>query len=155
MASRHVLLALLFTCSFSLGLSCTEATEHVVQENEGQVCFYKVNGELVTRVTYRGCLSGSCTSDRVGECSVSVDGSEVTVQSRFSFTSRLEGECTADCGTIFARCTAPLPPDGTLTVHFGEASGEVIRDADGMGLFGEPLPGPPGRTPCAMPPYLI
>ena len=156
MTSRRRLLLLLATCSLiTPAFSCAEATEDVVEQNQGQVCFYKVGSELVTRVTQWGCLSGSCDTDRVGESTVGVDGSDVTLQSRFSFTSKLGGECTADCGTIFARCTAPLPPDGPLTVHFGEASGEVIRDADGTGLFGEPGPGPPGFQPCARPAHLI
>lgn len=125
-----------------------------MEQNEGEVCLYEVGTELVIRVTRHGCLSGSCDVDRSAECTVTVSGSEVTLESRFSFTSRV-GDCTFDCGTVVARCTAPLPPDGPLTVHFGEQSGEVVRDDAGVGLFGQPREGPPGRTPCSLPPHLI
>jgi hypothetical protein len=137
-----------------LGASC-ETTEDVVEENAGEVCLYKLGEELVIHVTRRGCLSGSCDTDRVGQCTVGVDGSDVTLESRFSFTTQSSGDCTADCGTIIARCTAPLPPDGPVTVHFGAQSGEVVRDADGAGTFGEPRPGPPGFNACHVPPHLI
>jgi len=137
-----------------LAASC-ETSEDVVEENAGEVCLYKLGEELVIHVTRRGCLSASCDSDRVGECTVGVDGSQVTLESRFSFTTQRGGECTADCGTITARCTATLPPDGPVTVHFGGQSGEVVRDADGTGVFGEPRPGPPGFSACRIPTHLI
>lgn len=150
---RPVLLLCAAGLLSSLALACEER-QQIVETNEGEVCLYKVGSELVVRVTRRGCLSASCDTDRVGECTVVVDGSGVTVESSFSFTSK-QGECTADCGTVVGRCTAPLPPDGPVTVHFGEQSGEVVRDADGMGVFGEPREIFPGRAPCAMPPHLI
>lgn len=150
---------LLLSCGagwLALSISaCEEAAgEQVVEENAGEVCLYKLGTELVIRVTRRGCLSSTCDIDRRAECTVTVNGSDVTVDSRFSFTS-IEGDCTFDCGTVVGRCTAPLPPDGPLTVHFGGQSRQVVRDAAGMGLFGEPREGVPGRVPCSMPPHLI
>lgn len=151
MASSRVLLAARWPLWLALlGAGC-EGGDPVTVENEGEVCFYEVGTELVVSVVLRGCLSNSCDVNRRGECSVSVDGSEVTLESRLSYTELQRSECDADCGTVAARCTAPLPPDGPLTVHFGELSGELIRDADGTGLFGEPrfraLP-----NPCSSPP---
>lgn len=132
--------------------ACEEtAAERVVEDNVGEVCFYAVGTELVTYVTRPGCLSSTCDTERSAECTVSVSGSNVTLESRFSFTSTNE-DCTLDCGTMVARCAAPLPPDGPLTVSFGGQSGEVVRDAAGTGHFGVLREGPPGRAPCSMSP---
>jgi hypothetical protein len=130
-------------------MGCAEEEETVVHEDEGGVCLSQTDSELRAVIPLQQCLSTSCDTDRQWECSLSLEEEGIRIHSRFSYL-RSSGPCTADCGTIAARCTMPLPPTGAYTVLLGDQGGEIMLPL-GEGTT-DPFPTQPrpGGDPCSL-----
>jgi hypothetical protein len=133
--------------------ACTTETPHHYQ-NEGKLCVYPadVYGDPASAavqsyvyaadssfnvvVAFKGCLSGSCSRDRVTSCSVAETGGEFQVTSEGSYVELDKDTCTTDCMRFAATCTTPTLPAGDQVFHGG---------ADTLVLT-LPSAGPP---PCA------
>jgi hypothetical protein len=67
------------------------------------------------------CFSGSCTRNEVARCEVTLEGNELVASSHFEWEVK-GGECTLDCGQLFAECETPPLPAGSHTLRHGKAS---------------------------------
>ncbi|MEZ4318780.1 MAG: hypothetical protein R3F61_14800 [Myxococcota bacterium] len=90
-----------------------DVTEFV---NEGTLCT-NANGDVV--VDWQTCLSSSCDTLTDAECTATLDGTDLALESY----GRIESqglECTDDCGFAVATCTLPTIADPTqITVTHG------------------------------------
>ena len=75
------------------------------------------------------CLSSSCSRFANASCSVSLDGSTLTVSGSASYEQNVSPNvgCTSDCGLLQAVCETPSLPAGSYTLVFAgmQASFEV------------------------------
>jgi hypothetical protein len=80
-----------------------------------------------------GCLSSSCSSDRASRCTITREGTKLTVTSETSWVDVKHDRCTADCQRAFATCeTEPLPA-GEYTLAFGRRAMTVQIPAERAG----------------------
>mgnify|MGYP007011838055 FL=1 len=101
---------------------CGGGWEHVTRVDEGILCVEQTDQNLTITVIARDCLSSSCSRDRGGECSATVDGSTIRVTSEIEWEEH-DGRlrvCTADCRSVSVTCEIPAPPEGTDTLVHGE-----------------------------------
>jgi hypothetical protein len=133
-ASRSSLV--LFALAAMAVAACTAEIPHHYQ-NEGKLCVYPtgVDGEPASAVVqsyayaadssfdvvvaFKGCLSGSCSRDRVTSCTVSETGGELQVTSEGSYVELDEDSCSADCIRFAATCTTPALAAGDQVFHHG------------------------------------
>lgn len=103
-----------------LGMSCEPPVDRNTFTNDGEVCIDAAAGEAVVHVNT--CLSSSCDTLVSSSCSVTLEGTTLTVTSEAVVDS--QGDvCTDDCGFVLIRCDLP---DGDLTgttVQHGTFSG--------------------------------
>jgi hypothetical protein len=95
-------------------------SRRVAYDDQGTLCWRSSNGELTASVSLPDCLSSSCDTDRVAQCTVRLEDARVRVDSHLAYTVQSGGDCTLDCGQLVANCATALPADGTYPVDFGE-----------------------------------
>jgi hypothetical protein len=141
----------LVLASFAAALSaCADGPETVVHTEEGDICLSQSAGELKAVVPLNQCLSASCDTERQSECSIALEADGIRVHSRFSYRRAGSGSCTADCGLLAARCSMPLPADGTYAVLLGDQGGEITLPLTVSVASVFPTEGGPGGTPCTL-----
>lgn len=98
-------------------------------ENDGEACLTNPSGNsdgvdpgpTEMTVTFNTCLSSSCDTLTDKNCSVSLDGDEVVVESSATIESE-GGACTDDCGRATVTCDSPDLETGEYTLIHGDAS---------------------------------
>jgi hypothetical protein len=101
---------------------CGGGWEIVTRVDEGILCVGQTEQSLTITVIEPDCLSSSCSRDRGGDCSATVDGSTIRVTSEIHWEEN-EGplrKCTKDCLSVEVTCQIPAPPEGTYTLVHGE-----------------------------------
>jgi hypothetical protein len=126
-------------------LACSDSDpkerERSVYEDEGAVCVRSVaDGKLTVTVVFPTCLSSSCDRALGTSCTVALSGSELVVTSRGETESTGARECTADCGSLVARCDVTGVPPGSYTLVHGTSSEPITVPATGGENFGDSAP---------------
>ena len=91
--------------------------------DEGDVCFGNVdaNTESTLQITMMVCMSSSCSRAFEGECTATVEGSEITLTNRFSWEEAVGNiPCTDDCGIPTTACELEGLADGEYNVTLGD-----------------------------------
>jgi hypothetical protein len=109
--------------------------------DDGNVCVRAADGLLTVAVLHPGCLSSSCDTLRDSSCVVTVQGSDVTISSRFVVEQAGAEQCTSDCVRVSTSCSASLA-DGTYTLSYGDQQGTVTAPLESTPVFGESGPCP-------------
>ena len=129
MSSRALACVLLAACeSGSPG-------QPIVVENVGHVCLHgdplgtgtqtfaaNVRVNLVYNSFDELCVSSSCTTDRAGTCSASLENADIEIVSTMSWvdtSAQHDHACTQDCATVTASCATEPLPAGTYELRFG------------------------------------
>jgi hypothetical protein len=113
------------------GSACSSET--VDAEDEGKVCLgappwepqagsdaIEADQRLAISVTYDECLS-ACIRDEFAQCSVSLEGDRIVVQSEFSYREPAPGKaCIAVCYALTAECQSPPLAAGDYTLVHGD-----------------------------------
>lgn len=114
-------------------------------ENDGRVCLFNPSGapsdgleagEVVARVDFNACLSGTCDEVRSKTCTATLDGTTVSVDSKASI-QRDTGECSEDCGLVGANCDVGELDAGSYTLEHGEETFEFTVPSDDAVCGGE------------------
>ncbi|HEX5107916.1 MAG TPA: hypothetical protein VFV95_05700 [Vicinamibacterales bacterium] len=95
---------------------------------------YEADQPVNVAVRFDACLSSSCSVDRKAGCTaelVAGNGQRLVVGSYGSYQQKAQGACTADCGSLIARCSSPPLPAGNYTVEHGSASSPFTIPFDG------------------------
>lgn len=112
-------------------LSACDSVSSYEDEDEGELFFRSTPaGELEVSVLFPTCLS-SCSREVEAWCSISVQGSQITVQSRAS-VEREGGSCTDECGQLVASCVSEPIAAGVFQLRHGEVSAEVTLPSEGV-----------------------
>jgi hypothetical protein len=147
---------ILLAATLAAGCGPTEQQPmHIELSNQGKICLYPagettgvpaiadatprsyaVDQSVNVAVQFPGCLSSSCTQDRMASCTVAGASGALQVTSIGSYTKLNAGACTTDCGFLIARCQTPALAAGTTTFQHGTAMVSLTL----------PFTGPP---PCA------
>lgn len=107
-ASLGTALALLF-------LACQPRITTTELIDTGMVCW--MGDDLI--IDFQSCLSSSCDTLTGADCTVTLDGSNLTFQGLATIQSQ-GNECTADCGFVTATCEVPTLDDpAAITVIYG------------------------------------
>jgi hypothetical protein len=143
---------LLLVPVFCLALACSDTDDRQparrTHESEGGLCLRSSNDErLAVTVVFPMCLSSSCDRVLATSCEVTLSGNELTITSHAVTQSTGAEACTADCGSLVARCTstAPIPP-GQYRVTYGAESAEISLAQSPVELFAEEVP----FRPCSL-----
>ncbi|MEN0062446.1 MAG: hypothetical protein AAGA48_09860 [Myxococcota bacterium] len=110
--------------------------EEIELIDEGTLCLERSGTLLTVTVVGAECLSGSCTRNRSGTCSVSADGANLVLFSDIAWERRREpATCTDDCVAVVATCTTEVDakPTSFMVTH-GIATRAV--DVGGSGACG-------------------
>lgn len=108
-----------------------------VFDSSGSLCFTsKADGSVTVIVSFDTCLSSSCSRVLGATCKASESAGVITVSSRAA-VEHGGRECTADCGSLTARCEAPPLAPGTYTVKYGAAQSELTLPASQAELFAD------------------
>ena len=104
-------------------LACTMTkSEETTYTDEGTACLSApaADSDAVITVDPGLCLSSSCDTLTASACTVTVDGSVITVSSEFKVLT--EGDtCTDDCGMPTATCDPGPLAAGEYTIVYGGA----------------------------------
>lgn len=89
---------------------------------------YREGQPLDVVLRYRGCLSGSCSGDYAGECTVTRDGNTLTVVGEVSWTEKtgFALSCTSDCRAPSGTCQTDALPAGTYNVVLGDQTATFL-----------------------------
>ncbi len=83
---------------------------------------YQADAPLDVVIRYRGCLSGSCSDNYAGNCTVTRDGNTLNVVGEVSWTEQtgFALSCTSDCRAPSGTCQTDPLPAGTYTLVLAE-----------------------------------
>ena len=144
-------LPLLVTVCCSV-LACSENDDkrivRTTRENEGGLCLRSSSDEmLAVTVVFPTCLSSSCDRVLSASCQVTQSGNQLVVVSNAETETTGAEVCTADCGSLVARCTstAAVPP-GQYTVTYGAESADIALTQSPVELFAQEVP----FRPCSL-----
>jgi hypothetical protein len=132
-------------------LACSDGDERRIvrttHESEGGLCLRSSSDEaLAVTVVFPTCLS-SCTRELSTSCEVTRSGDQLVISSKAETETTGDDACTANCGSLVARCTAPAAvPPGPYAVSYGEDSADISLVQSPIELFAEDLP----FRPCSM-----
>lgn len=106
----------------------TEDWQPVSYVDEGEVCFTQGDPDVNVTVTVQDCMSSSCSRAFAGSCTVTVDGTDITVTSDLHWEDNVadNASCTDDCGIPSATCTLPALADGTYQVTIGGTTTTLV-----------------------------
>jgi hypothetical protein len=159
-AHRAVLTSLL-AAALTTGCGPTEQQPmHTELSNQGKICLYPagentgvpavadttprsyaIDQPVNIAVQFPGCLSSSCTQDRMASCTVAGASGALQVTSSGTYTTINAATCTTDCGFLIARCQTPALPAGTTTFQHGTTTLTVTLPFNGPApCAGDPVP---------------
>ncbi|HEY3500338.1 MAG TPA: hypothetical protein VGK73_36855 [Polyangiaceae bacterium] len=123
------------TLVFALLSGCVSTDTHT-HTNTGELCFKSTEtGSVEMVVTFPDCLSSSCDEEIQANCHVVEKNGTIVVEGFAEVESQKGGSCTADCGSLTAKCeSAPIAP-GTYPVAYGANMGSLTLPTEGQVLF--------------------
>jgi len=102
------------------GDMCVYANEPPFFPGTQQLTVLGEGDVLVVQVTLPGCLSSTCTMDRVASCRIVQDGRQLVVESSFGYVPLQGPSCTKDCVTLFATCESEPLAEGSYDLIHGD-----------------------------------
>ena len=72
-----------------------------------------------------GCAAPECVRDPTMQCWADVEGSVITLHTRYSGWEKPGATCTSDCAPVSAQCNTPLMPKGEYTIVYADQKWKV------------------------------
>jgi hypothetical protein len=72
-----------------------------------------------------GCAAPECERDQTMQCWADVEGSQITLHTRYSGWEKPGATCTTGCATVNAQCNTPLMPKGDYTIVYAGKTWKV------------------------------
>lgn len=132
----HIAALGVLAAAAAVGCARDRSTDRV--QNDGRVCLFNASGSpsdgldsgsAMARVYFNACLSGTCDEVRSKECSATLEGSTVSIESE-AVIQRDSGECSDDCGLVQTDCQVGELDARTYTLEHGDESFEFSVPSD-------------------------
>jgi len=126
-------IALRFVLPLLLLTAACNGSSDTVLDDVGLACAEGIaDAALPVTVDFQSCLSSSCDHLQSAECTVTLDGTTLTVEATATIhhPDNPTNTCTADCGSAFAECETPILAEGTYTLVYGDQSTELVVPTD-------------------------
>jgi hypothetical protein len=134
-------------------LACSDSDNgrkivRTTHESEGGLCLRSSNGQaLDVLVVFPTCLSSSCDRELSTSCQVTRAGDQLVVTSHAETETTGADACTADCGSLVARCTSTVAvPPGPYTLIYGSEPADISLAQSPVELFADEVP----FRPCSI-----